>query len=179
MSSRRDAAVTAPDGQALEQTISLKSMKLPGRMGYGIAVPEPGRAVPYLVMTHGQQLVRIQDFKIFGFRSVIDLGTLASEASLHRIETEAAGMQYFNISVSGIMPNPEQTRFYNQIVLNANNSPLLIYAPTASLNAIMWASYRISLGSPLEFALHEGRSMGLTKEQELGLKIQVQRSSSK
>lgn len=137
------------------------------------------RAVPYLVATHGQPLVRIQDLKIFGFRSVIDLGTQASESHPHRNETEAAGMQYFNIPFDGNIPNQTQIDLFNQIVINASNGPLLVYAPRASLTAVMWASYRIHLGSSLEFAFSEGRTMGLIKEQELGLKKQVQRSNSK
>ena len=179
MSSRRDTAITTGDGRPLEHTLNFRSMKLPGRMGYGIAVPEPGRAIPYLLATHGRPLTRIKDFKIFGFRAVIDLGTPAPTARRHRAETEAAGMQYFSIPINGIIPNPEQTGIFNRLAINANNGPLLIYAPRAELLAIMWASYRLSLGSPLEFALSEGRAMGLTKRQETELRNREQRSNSK
>ena len=139
-------------------------------MGYGIAVPEPGRAVPYLIATMGQPLTRIGELKIFGFRSVIDIGTPIDESKRHRLETEATGMRYFNIALTTNIPTTQQSTHFNEIVLNANNSPLLIYAPRAELIGIMWASYRIALGSPLEFVLQEGRSLGLTKEQETKLR---------
>ncbi len=177
MSSRRDNAFTSADGRPLAHTLNIQSMKLPGRMGFGIAVPEPGRAIPYLLATFGQPLTRIGELKIFGFRTVIDLGTPAITAHLHRAETEEAGMQYFSIPIKGDIPNPQQISFYNRIVINANNGPLLVYAPKAELLAIMWASYRISLGSPLEFALAEGKALGLTREQETELRNRVGRSN--
>jgi hypothetical protein len=177
--SRNDGDVITPDGRPLEQTLSLNSMKLPGKMGYGIAIPEPGRAIPYLLATFGQPITRINELGIFGFRSVIDLGTSEPTARLHRSETEAAGMQYFNVPIEGDMPNRNQTGFFNRIVVNAHNGPLLVYAPRAELLGVMWASYRISLGSPLEFALREGRTLGLTGEQETELRNWEHRSNSK
>lgn len=179
MTSRRDAAVAAPDGQFLEHTLNLKSMKLPGLMGYAIAVPEPGRAIPYLLATSGHPIASIKELKIFGFRSLIDLGTPIQTARLHRAETEAVGMQYFNIPIEGNMPNRKQTEHYNQIVINANNEPLLVYAAKTNLLGVTWASYRIYLGSPLEFALSEGRTMGLTKAQETELRARISHPTSK
>ncbi len=177
--SQSDDEIIAPDGRPVEQSLGLKSMKLPGRMGYGIAVPGPGRAIPYLLATLGQPVTRISELKIFGFRSVIDLGTPASTAALHRAETEAVGMRYFNIPIEGDMPNSKQADFFNNIVINANNGPLLVYAPRAALIGVMWASYRLSVGSPLAFVLSEGRSLGLSEEQEKTLRDLGSRSGSK
>lgn len=170
MSSRRQTALITPDGRAVEETLSLQSMKLPGEAGYGVAVPEPGRAIPYRLATNGQTVTRINEFRIFGFRSVIDLGTPTSTAHLHGIETETAGMAYFNIPIESNMPNRQQTRMFNQIVLNARNGPLLVYAPRAELLAVMWAFYRLSLGSPMAFVLSEAEAMGLTAVQEAELR---------
>jgi len=168
--SRNDSDITTHDGHPLEQSLSLKSMKLPGKMGYGIAVPEPGRAIPYLLVTLGQPITHINELKVFGFRSVIDLGSSEQTAHLHRSEIEPAGMQYFNVPIEGDMPNRKQTGFFNRIVVNAHNGPLLVYAPRAELLAVMWASYRIRLGSSMEFTLREGRTLGLTEEQETELR---------
>ena len=168
MSQNGDDILT-PDGRPVEQFLDLKSMKLPGRMGYGVAVPEPGRVIPYLVATSGQPVKRIAEFKVFGFRSVIDLGTPTSTADLHRSETEAAGLQYFNIFIESNIPNRKQVELFNKLVIDAHNGPLLVYAPRAELLAVMWASYRLSLGAPLEFVLKEGRTLGLTREQEIKL----------
>ncbi len=171
MSSRRDNAVISADGKSLEYSLNIATMKLPGRRGYGIAVPEPGRVSPYLIETGGQPLARIQDLQIFGFRSVIDLGPAVPEAASHRAETMAVGMGYFHIPITGNMPNPEQVDTFNRIIIDAHNGPLLVYAPRSELIGVMWASYRLSLGAPLSFALTEGRSLGLTQEQEINLQI--------
>ncbi|NQU56896.1 MAG: hypothetical protein HQ513_06645 [Rhodospirillales bacterium] len=176
--SQSDDDIIAADGRPVEQSLGHKSMKLPGKMGYGIAVSGPGRAIPYLLATFGQPVTRISEFKIFGFHSVIDLATPASTAALHRAETEAVDLRYFNIPIEGNMPSSKQSAAFKQIILNANNGPLLVYAPRAALIAVMWASYRLSIGSPLEFVLSEGKSLGLSGEQETELRYLASRSGS-
>jgi|SaaInl4_135m_RNA_FD_contig_123_17474_length_4596_multi_4_in_2_out_0_4 protein tyrosine phosphatase (PTP) superfamily phosphohydrolase (DUF442 family) len=147
-------------------TFGLDAAKLPGRMGYGLAIPEPGRATPYLNATGGRPLNRIQDLAAFGFKSVIDLGTPTKTAALHRAETEAVGMRYFNIPVVSGMPNRKQMDRFGQLVLSAMDGPLLVYAPTQGLLGTMWASYRIGkLGAPFAFSINEGRSLGMTPTQ--------------
>ncbi len=91
--SQSDDDIIAADGRPVEQSLDLKSMKLPRKMGYCIAVPGPGRAITYLLATFGQPVTRISELEIFEFRSVIDLATPASTAALHRAETEAFGMR--------------------------------------------------------------------------------------
>lgn len=169
MSSRRDTATVTPEGMTVEHSLNLKNMKLPGRMGYGIAVPEPGRAIPYLLATFGQPLNRIEELKIFGFRSVIDLGTPAKTAELHQAETEKVGMTYVNIPIEGKMPSQQQTDVFIAALLDPQNTPMLVYAPEADMIAVMWAIYRLKMGSPLSFTLHEGRSLGLSEKQGIEL----------
>lgn len=166
MSSRRETATVTPEGHSIEHTINLANMKLPDRMGYGIAVPEPGRAIPYLLATFGQPINRIQDLKIFGFRSVIDLGTPSSSAKHHREESEGVGMTYFNIPDVKTLAAPQTSQRFIDILLNPANTPLLVYAAKADLIAVMWASYRLHMGSPVDFSITEGRILGLTGEQE-------------
>ncbi|MBT4934997.1 MAG: hypothetical protein HOL66_16245 [Rhodospirillaceae bacterium] len=144
-----------------------------------MASPFQGWAIPYLLATFGQPITRISEFKIFGFRSVIDLATPASTAALHRAETEAVGMRYFNIPIEGDMPSRKQSALFNQTVLNANNGPLLVYTPRAALLGVMWASYRLNLGSSVEYAFQEGKSLGLTEQQEAELRNWKYHSNSK
>lgn len=157
--------LNAPDGTPLEQTLSLRSAKLPGEMGYGIAVPEPGRAVPYLLETFGRPVNRISELKTYGFGAVIDLGTPEKVANLHRAETNAVGMVYFNIPIEGDMPTPTQTAQFRDMVISSSATPLLVYAPTARLLGAMWTAYRLSFGVPMNYALSEGRTLGLTEDQ--------------
>ncbi|MFC1672683.1 hypothetical protein ACFL12_00885 [Pseudomonadota bacterium] len=158
--------LNAPDGTPLEQSISLRSAKLPGEMGYGIAMPDPGRAIPYLLATFGRPVNRIGELKTYGFETVIDLGTSAKSARLHRAETEAVGMAYFNIPIKGDMPSKAQVEQFRDMVVASGDAPVLVYAPTAPLLGATWAAYRISFGTPQSFAFYEGRALGLTTDQE-------------
>jgi len=162
--------VNAPDGTPLELSLSLRSAKLPGEMGYGIAIPDPGQATPYLLATYGRPVNRIAELKTYGFAAVIDLGTSQQTARLHKAETESVGMTYFNIPIDGDTPTREQVKQFREMVLASAKAPLLVYAPTARLLGFTWAAYRLSFGTSLNFALIEGRDLGLTPEQESELR---------
>ncbi|MCU7919108.1 MAG: hypothetical protein KZQ95_12220 [Candidatus Thiodiazotropha sp. (ex Epidulcina cf. delphinae)] len=170
MNRHNDLALTAPNGQSAPQSLTLKASKLPGRIGYGIAVEEPGLAMPYLQATQGRQVNRIAELKAFGFETVIDLGTPEKTARLHRSETEALGMRYISIPVDGAVPSQEQVDDFTQQVIDASNSRLLVYSPTSALLGAMWAAYRFNLGAPLEFAIKQGKNLGMEAEQEAALR---------
>ena len=161
------------DGKPLPEALTVDNTKLPGRMGYGIAVTEQGRAIPYLQATYGRPLARIRELKAFGFQTVIDLGTPEKTARLHRAETEAVGMRYHNIPIAGHNPNADQTKLFSSIVLNATVGSLLVYAPSSSLLGMMWASHRLNVGSPMDFAIAEGMALGLTQEQAATLRTRA------
>lgn len=166
------APVTDTSGRVLPGD---KASKLPGRMGYAIAVPDPGHAVPYLEATYGRRINRIGELKSLGYETVIDLGTPSETARLHRAETEALGMRYFNIPIEGDFPNKEQVDRFSRLIVESGRDPLLVYAPSASLLGTMWASYRIGyLGAPSSFAIAEGRSLGMTREQGAALLEKLQ-----
>ncbi len=169
-----DIVLTTPDGISVTQTLTEKTMKLPGRAGYGIAVPDPGRAIPYLQATRGQRVNRIAELKAFGFKTVIDLGTPEKTAQLHRSETEALGMHYINIPVDDTVPDQQQVDDFTQKVVDASNDLLLVYAPNSALLGTMWAAYRISLGAPVEFAMNQGRNLGMQPGQEAILRDQIE-----
>jgi len=135
-------------------------------MGYGIAIPDPGRAIPYLEATNGHQFNRIAELKDFGFETVIDLGTPEKTAHLHRSETEALGMRYFSIPVDGVVPTQKQINDFTQKVIDASDDILLVYSPSSALLGTMWAAYRINLGAPVEFAISQGKRLGMEDEQE-------------
>lgn len=158
------------DGTPPPERVSLETARLPNEMGFGIAVPEPGRAMPYQLATFGRHPGRIGEFRTFGFRAVIDLGTPPETAAKHRAETEAAGMSYFNIPVVGDTPSVPQAQRFSRIVLEVGEEPLLVYAPSSGLLAMMWASHRLNFGSTVSFAVAEGRSLGLTDAQEQTLR---------
>jgi hypothetical protein len=171
-----DIALTGEDGKSLPRTLSIQNAKLPGRMGYGIAVTEPGLAIPYLQATRGHQVNSIAELKTFGFKTVIDLGTPVKEARLHQLETETLGIHYINIPIEGNLPSKKQLSYFTQQVVNhSSHNMLLVYAPNATLLGTMWAAYRINLGAPLEFAIKQGKKLGMENEQESALLIRLSR----
>ena len=161
---------TAAGDSRTDTRLDMKNAKLPGREGYGLAVTGPGLAVPYLQATNGRAPIRISELKTFGFAAVIDLGTPKETARLHEAETRAAGMRYMSIPVDANIPGRRQTRLFNQMIARTDGAPLLVYAPSAPLLAYFWAAHRLSLGAPLAFAIRQGRSLGLTPEQETALR---------
>ncbi len=170
-----DAIVIGPEGKpipdfdAWSEAAFLRATRLPGKRGYGIAISNQGRAVPYLHATYGRVINRIDEFKSLGFASVIDLGAYHKAARLHRAETEGVGMRYFNISVKGVAPSEEQVKRFNRMVSNVQQGPWLVYAPTAGLLGTMWAAHRIMRGAPWVRAVGEGRALGMMPEQEMAL----------
>jgi protein tyrosine phosphatase (PTP) superfamily phosphohydrolase (DUF442 family) len=159
------------DNDTVARNFGLNAAKLPGKMGYGLAILEPGRATPYLNATHGRPLNHIRDLSALGFKAVIDLGTVVETAALHRAETESVSMHYFTIPISGEMPSREQVERFGKLVLKAADGPILVYARTPGLLGTMWASYRIgALGAPFDFSINEGRLLGMTSEQAVALK---------
>jgi protein tyrosine phosphatase (PTP) superfamily phosphohydrolase (DUF442 family) len=175
---RSDTVVlSTADGKPVSGALGPETSKLPGRLGYGIVVPDPGKAIPYLKATYGRQISSIGELKDFGFEAVIDLGTPPDTANKHRHETEALGMRYFSIPVDTSMPTLEQTKHFNRMVIDNSHHPLLVYAPTAALLGTMWASYRANLGAPIGFAIEEGRALGMMRDQEAELRRRAEKSS--
>ncbi len=172
-----DIILTPSDGISVSQTLTYKTSKLPGRMGFGIAIPDPGQAIPYLQATGGRPINRISELKHFGFETVIDLGTPEGTAYLHQSETEALGMRYISISVNGVVPSQEQVNHFTQKVVDSSSDMLLVYSPNSALLGTMWAAYRINLGAPVEFAMKQGKKLGMEAEQESILRSRLESKS--
>jgi len=166
MKRHNNILLSAPNSKDIPQTLSIKTSKLPGRMGFGIAVPSPGEAIPYLQITQGLQINRIGDLNTFGFKTVIDLGTNEEIAKKHRAETEELGMHYINISVKGFIPTVRQVKYFTQVVVSFSSDNLLIYAPNSKLLGTMWAAHQINLGAPIDYAINQGKKLGMEVAQE-------------
>ncbi|MCU7936018.1 MAG: hypothetical protein KZQ99_14235 [Candidatus Thiodiazotropha sp. (ex Dulcina madagascariensis)] len=78
-------------------------------------------------------------------------------------------MRYISIPVDGAVPSQEQVDDFTQQVIDASNSRLLVYSPTSALLGAMRAAYRFNLGTPLEFAIKQGKNLGMEAEQEAAL----------
>lgn len=147
----------------------LQAARVPGETGYGAAIFRPDLAVPYLRATEGRKIARIGDLKAAGFAAVIDLGTPAATARLHRVETEASGMRYVSIPVAGGIPAAEQVALFSATLAEPANRPLLVYAPELAQLGDMWALHRLGQGAPHGTALGEGLAFGVSPELEESL----------
>lgn len=141
-----------------------EAARLPDGTGYGIAVFRADMAVPYLRATNGRKIAGIAGLNEAGFAAVIDLGTPAATARLHRTETEALGMRYVNIPAAGGTPAAEQVALFSGTVGDDANRPLVVYARELSLLGDMWVLHRLGQGAPRGTALGEGLAFGISRE---------------
>jgi protein tyrosine phosphatase (PTP) superfamily phosphohydrolase (DUF442 family) len=79
-------------------------------------------------------------------------------------------MRYISIPIDGVVPSQEQVDDFTQKVIDASKDMLLVYAPSSALLGTMWAAYRINLGAPVEFAIKQGKKMGMRPNQEAALR---------
>jgi protein tyrosine phosphatase (PTP) superfamily phosphohydrolase (DUF442 family) len=140
------------------------------RSGYGIVVRQDGSAIPYLQAVQGQSVHTIQLLRRAGFSTVIDLGTIPKVAVLHRRETEALSMQYFNIPIDGDAPDKTQVARFREILSAKGKLPILVFSASANLLGGMWAYYRLAEGVAQEVAIKEGRELGLSKDNVHGIR---------
>ena len=140
------------------------------RSGYGIVVRWDGSAVPYLDAVRGRPVYSIQQLRRAGFSAVIDLGTAPTVAALHRRETEALGMKYFNIPIDGDVPGKMHVARFSEILSDNGNLPILVFSASTDLLGGMWAIYRLTEGSTPEGAVKEGRELGLSESGARDLK---------
>lgn len=144
----------------------VEATKIPGERGYGVAVFQPRRAIPYLRATQGQPAERIDQLKDFGFVTVIDLGPPLETARRHEAETEATGMRYINIPVVGDIPTDRQIQIFSTVIGTASNRPLVVYSPKTTLLGNMWALHRLHQGALHGTALGEGAMFGVSRNLE-------------
>ena len=151
--------------------VGVQAAKIPGEKGYGIAVFQSNRAVPYLRATDGRQIAGIEQLRKVGFVTVIDLGTPAATARRHKAETELLGMHYVNIPVAGI-PTEEKVELFSRTVSDSANRPVVVYGPKISLLGDMWVLHRLGQGALRGTALGEGLVFGVSRNLEETLAVQ-------
>jgi len=154
--------VAAPTGGSPLVLDRRQSLVVPSpRSGFGIVVQWDGTAIPYREAVGGKPLYAIQQLRQAGFLTVIDLGTSAKVATLHRQETEALGMTYYSIPLTGAAPGFQQISRFSQIVSVKKNRPTLVFGASATLLGEMWVAYRLHMGASKQQAIHDGLRLGV------------------
>ncbi len=108
----------------------------------------------------------IGELKAAGFVAVLDLRGPDEGTDAERRAVEAAGLRYFNIPVTTILPTREQVVEFARLVDDRANRPILIHCASANRVGEMWALHRAVQGAPAATALAEGRRIGMRGERE-------------
>ncbi len=103
--------------------------------------------------------------KQLGFAAVLDLRTAQEGTAKEKAAVEKAGLAYHNIPVATRAPTWAQVAEFARIVNDADNLPILVHCASANRVGAMWALYRSSQGVNPEFAIQEGRAVGLTSRE--------------
>lgn len=161
------------------ELLDSESMKFPANLGYGMAILEPGLALPYLHATFGKPITSIGNFSAYGIRTVIDLNPDARPATRQLHEVSSRGMRYHHLPVQGAIPDLTQVAELRELILDSNNLPIVITASSAELLAGTWATYRLTFGAPFSYVVAETVVMGLLPEQESILRKQFRHESTR
>ena len=159
----------ASGGRHIPLTLDRESTRLPQGFGFGMVVTEPGQGIPYLQSTYGKPIGHIEDLGAFGVRAAVNLGPRDAVATVESTSITPGILEYFYIPVESMAPDAAQIAQFHGLLLNTDNLPILVFAPTAEILAVTWAAYRLHLGAPFAYAIYEGKSMGLQSEQESAL----------
>ncbi len=157
-----EAMVREPDAEHP----GLQDALVPDGSGYGIAITQDGRALPYRRAIGENNPATITELMKTGFTTVVDLDSPAGASRLHRSETEAARMIYISLGITGAIPTPEQVRRFLHAANDPANRPLLVFSNSPDLLGIMWAIRQLNQGNPPGQAFGEGRALGLSREGE-------------
>ncbi len=159
----------------VSEILNSESLRFPGNLGYGMAILEPGLALPYLNATFGKPITSISDLGSYGIRTIIDLNPDARAPVQRQHEVSSTRMQYHHLPVRGVIPDRTQVAELRELVLGSDNLPIVLTAPSAELLAGTWAGYRLTFGAPLSYVFAETVLMGLLPEQETILREQFRR----
>lgn len=108
----------------------------------------------------------LEEAKRLGFKTVVDLrGPKEEGVTAKRKAVEAAGLDYVNIPVTTRAPTMDQVAEFAAIANDATRHPILLHCVSSNRSGAMWALYRVSEGVPVEVAIEEGRTNGLTSRE--------------
>jgi hypothetical protein len=145
------AVIIGKDGKPVQNnrtgSAAIADMKIPKQMGYGIAVYQADKAIPYLRAIKNRQTNTIQELKKLGFVTVIDIGSGPHASIFHSKESSELGLNYVYIQVDqNGFATPDGSQELHQAIQNFKRRPLLVYAPKVDVLATAWGKHRLQQG---------------------------------
>jgi len=110
------------------------------------------------------------ELRQLGYRTVIDLRTPKEGTAAEKAAVEAAGLAYINIPIARGAPTPEQIAVFAAAISSAANHPVHVHCVSANRVGAMWALYLAAQGVPPEYAVSEGKTVGLRGKREAGVR---------
>ena len=124
------------------------------------------RAFPTIATAGLLKAGAVAEAKRLGFKTVVDLrGPEEEGVAAEREAVAAAGLDYVSIPVTTRAPTMAQVAEFASIADDATRHPILLHCVSANRAGGMWALYRASEGVPVEVAIEEGRTNGLTSRE--------------
>jgi uncharacterized protein (TIGR01244 family) len=132
----------------------------------GPAVTNYNRLRPHIATAGALKDGAISELKSLGFATILNLCGPDEGADVEKRAVEAAGLRFFNIPFTEMIPSDEQVAEFARIVEDAGYFPLLIHCGSASRAGAMWTLYRAHRGIPIAIAVEEGRTTGMRPDRE-------------
>jgi len=155
---------------ALALGLSLPAQAGPNQAPFGDkvspAITYYNRATPFVATSGALKPGAASELKALGFKAVLDIRGLKEGVAKAKTDLESVGLAFFNIPVVTRAPTLDQVKQFTAIVEDPSNYPLLVYCKTANRAGALWAMYRAAKGVPGEFAIEEGRTLGLKASRE-------------
>jgi len=118
----------------------------------------------------------VQQLKIHGYKTVIDLRHPNEGTLDEKIKIEAAGINYFNIPITNREPTDKQLNYFSNIISNINNFPVHIHCQSGNRVGAFWAIYQVSLGVNSDNAILQGMTAGLKGKRLIQIKAILEKN---
>ena len=109
-----------------------------------------------------------------GFKTVLDLRTALEGTAAEMSEVEQADINYYNIPIATELPDQQAVAKFSRLLEDPTRGPLLVHCASANRVGTLWALYQITQDVPVELALEEGRTIGMSAGREQQVRESLQ-----
>jgi len=127
------------------------------------------RHTPFIATSGNFSQGGVAELAQSGFRTIVDLRTAPEGVELNASEAKALGIDYHNLPVGSGFPEAALLSRFGELVEDENNYPMLLRCGSGNRVGMVWAAYKLSLGIPMDQAILEGQTIGMSASREAQL----------